>query len=60
MQVWILILYMSIGYGPASSTGGPIIIEDISTKEKCEKIAYGLKSRLDSKYDWHFCEQVEK
>lgn len=59
MQVWLLVLYMSVGWGNVS-TGGSINVDNITSKEKCEKIAYDLKSRLGSKYDWHFCQEITK
>jgi hypothetical protein len=66
MKTFILIMYISTGLGQFS-TGGPLVVDNISTKDKCETIAEefknslkGVKAVIKGKYDWHICKEVTK
>lgn len=61
MTVWVLVFYMSTGFGSAS-TGGPGVIDGFTTKQACQ-IAYADMQR-DPKFshwlDYGTCIQVKK
>lgn len=59
MATYILVMYLTTGWGTVS-TGGPLVVDDISSHAACEKIAGKLKAQVGSKYDWHFCEEITK
>lgn len=59
MATYLLVLYLSTGFGQYA-TGGPIVVQDITSEAACEKIAGQLKEQLRGKYDWHFCQEVTK
>lgn len=59
MTTFILYLYISYGFG-SSSTGGPLIIDNITSYEKCETIKHQFESQLGSKLDSAVCIGVQK
>lgn len=59
MATYILVLYLSTGWGSVS-TGGPLVVDNISSYSACEKIAGQLKEQVKGKYDWHFCQEITK
>lgn len=59
MATYILVMYLTTGWGSVS-TGGPLVVDDISSRSACEKIADQVKAKVGSRYDWHFCEEITK
>ncbi|WBF79263.1 hypothetical protein IACHDJAJ_00024 [Aeromonas phage vB_AdhS_TS3] len=59
MATYLLVLYLSTGFGQYA-TGGPVVVDNITSEAACEKIANSIKNRIGRKYDWHICERVEK
>lgn len=59
MATYLLVLYLSTAKSPYA-TGGPLVVDDISSHAACEKIAEQLKSRVGNKYGWHICQEVTK
>lgn len=59
MATYILVMYLTTGWGSVS-TGGPLVVDDISSYSACEKIAGQLKEQVKGKYDGHFCQEITK
>lgn len=59
MKTFILIMYLSSGFGQYK-TGGPMVVDNITTEARCETIAQEIKSSVGGKYDWHICQEVDK
>lgn len=57
MKTWILFVYLSTGFGSAS-TGGPTAIDGFKSKLNCETAA--LQSKDIPKFDWAYCLEVTK
>ena len=57
MSTWVLIFYMSTGFG-TTSHGGPATIDGFSSYESCMAAGEAI-SKVD-KYDWHKCVEVKK
>lgn len=58
MITYVLILYLTTGWGTAA-TGGPTVIDGFTTLEKCEFANKVMKTKVQ-KYDWGQCIKVEK
>lgn len=57
MTVWVLVFYMSIGFG-SGATGGPATIDGFTSQARCEESLLAV-SRLP-KYDFGYCLAVTK
>jgi hypothetical protein len=51
--MWTLIFYVSVGFGTAS-TGGPAVIDNFASLEKCELAGYAVKQDI-KQLDWFKC-----
>jgi hypothetical protein len=51
--MWTLIFYVSVGFGNASH-GGPAVIDNFASLEKCELAGLALKREI-KKTDWVKC-----
>lgn len=58
MTVYVLLFYISIGYGTAS-TGGPSVINGFTTEVGCDQALQQLTKRLGSKLDFAYCIKME-
>lgn len=58
-MTWILVFYVSSGFGTAS-TGGPAVIDKFSSGAACVIAGEELKKELGGKLDWFKCVRLDK
>ncbi len=56
--MWILIFYISSGYGSAM-TGGSLVIENFKTEPACVYAGESIKLKV-KKADWYSCVLINK
>lgn len=57
VYVWVLVVYVATS-GYNTSSGGPMLIDNISTKEECERVQKILDSR--DRVQYTHCIEVQK
>jgi hypothetical protein len=56
-MTWVLIFYMSVGFGTAS-TGGPAVIDGFTTEQNCKSALAKISNH--KRFDWGYCESMVK
>lgn len=57
VYVWMLVLYMS---GSNISSGGPMVVDNISTKEECLRVQKLMREAPGVRYQYSRCIEVQK